>query len=86
MSATKLRPHRLAERVESSRLLLQVPCATTNQVKTRIRRIDADKDKLTTQAKVNRKRNRPELIDLAKEPSGQNVSKLINYTLNYTVV
>ena len=56
-----------------------------NQVQTRARRIDADQQKLTTQAKIDGKRNRPELIDLPNEPSGQNVSKLVNYTLNYTV-
>src|SRR6476660_6537838 len=37
--ATELRPHRLPERIESNRLLLQVFCATTYQIKTRIRRL-----------------------------------------------
>jgi len=82
MSAAELRSHRLPEHIQGDRLSLQVFGAAANQVKTRIRRIYADKDKLTTQTEVNRKRNRPELIDLPKEAPRQSVSKLFNNSLN----
>jgi len=82
MSTAEPRPHRLAERVKSSRLLLQVLCAAANQVKTGIRGIYADKEKLTTQSKIDRKRNRPELIDLPEKAPRQSVSKLFNNSLN----
>src|SRR5919205_233314 len=65
MSATELCSHHLAKRIQCDRLLLQIPRAPVSQIKTRARRIDADKQKLTPQSKIDRKRNRPELINLS---------------------
>jgi len=52
-----------------------------NQIKTRTRRIDADEEKLTTQSKIDRKRNRPELIDFSAVPPCQRALKLFNNAL-----
>ena len=53
-----------------------------NEIQSGTRRIDVDEKKLSTQPKIDGKRNRPELVDLAKEPPNQSVSKLFNNALD----
>src|SRR5690349_11569479 len=77
----KLGSQHLSNHTESDRLLFEVLRPATNQVKTRIRRIDADEQKLSTQPKIDRKRHRRQLIDLADISSGKGCAKLINNTL-----
>src|SRR6185369_17085714 len=81
MRATELCPHHLAKRIQRDGLLLQIPHPPVNQIKPRARRIDADEEKLTTQAKVDGKRNRSELVDLSEVPPCQRALKLFNNAL-----
>ena len=53
-----------------------------NEIQSGTRRIDVDEKKLSTQPKIDGNRKRPELVDLAKEPPNQSLSKLFNNTLD----
>jgi hypothetical protein len=81
MRAAEFGTQRLAERIEWKRLFLEFFSASMGEIESRTRGIDADKEKLAPQAEIDRKRNRPELIDLAKVPPAQYLLKLFNNTL-----
>src|SRR6185503_17782760 len=86
MRAAELRTHHLAKRIQRDRLLLQVFCATVNQVETRAGRIDTDEKKLATQAKIDGKGKWAELIELAEVSANQSYPKLIDDTFNQRLI